>query len=187
MSAFKDKPGPGDIIAGVTVALVLIPQSIAYASLAGLPPIFGIYASILPPIIAAFFVSSPYLQTGPVAMTCLLTFGALASFAAPMSAEYIALAALLALMVGVVRVLIGFSRSGYIAYLMSQPVIAGFTAAAAALIIATQIPTFLGVEPTVQQRPGQLETMGEFFARLQLSELKRCQAPTPVKTKARGG
>lgn len=150
MSAFKDKPGLGDIIAGVTVALVLIPQSIAYASLAGLPPIFGIYASILPPIVAAFFVSSPYLQTGPVAMTCLLTFGALASFSAPMSAEYIALAALLALMVGVVRVLIGCSRSGYIAYLLSQPVIAGFTAAAAVLIIATQIPTFLGVELTGQ-------------------------------------
>jgi SulP family sulfate permease len=145
MLAPEKKFGPGDIIAGISVALVLIPQSIAYASLAGLPPIFGIYASILPPIVAAFFVSSPYLQTGPVAMTCLLTFGALASFAEPMSAEYIGLAALLALFVGIVRVIIGFSRSGYIAYLMSQPVIAGFTAAAAVLIISTQIPTFVGV------------------------------------------
>ncbi|NKB39373.1 MAG: STAS domain-containing protein [Gammaproteobacteria bacterium] len=146
MSAFKDKPAMGDVIAGISVALVLIPQSIAYASLAGLPPILGIYASILPPIIAAFFVSSPYLQTGPVAMTCLLTFGALASLATPMSMEYIGLAALLALLVGLIRVVIGFSRSGFIAYLMSQPVIAGFTAAAAVLIIATQIPTFVGVE-----------------------------------------
>jgi sulfate permease, SulP family len=150
MSAFKDKPRPGDIIAGISVALVLIPQSIAYASLAGLPPIFGIYASILPPIIAAFFVSSPYLQTGPVAMTCLLTFGALASFATPLSAEYVGLAALLALLVGVIRVLIGFSRSGYIAYLMSQPVMAGFTAAAAVIIIATQIPTLVGITASEQ-------------------------------------
>ena len=150
MIALKNTFGFGDVIAGVSVALVLIPQSIAYASLAGLPPIYGIYASILPPIIAALFVSSPYLQTGPVAMTCLLTFGALASFAAPLSAEYIGLAALLALLVGLVRVLIGFSRSGYIAYLMSQPVIAGFTAAAAVIIIATQIPTFFGIAPTEQ-------------------------------------
>ena len=150
MFAFKDKPGLGDIVAGVSVALVLIPQSIAYAALAGLPPIYGVYASILPPLIAAFFVSSPYLQTGPVAMTCLLSFGALSSFAAPMSAEYVSLAALLALLVGLVRLLIGFARSGYIAYLMSQPVIAGFTAAAALLIIATQVPTFLGVTATEQ-------------------------------------
>jgi sulfate permease, SulP family len=148
MSAFSDKPKLGDIVAGVSVALVLIPQSIAYATLAGLPPIYGIYASILPPIIAAFFVSSPYLQTGPVAMTCLLTFGALASLATPMSPEYIGLAALLALFVGLVRLFIGFSRNGYIAYLMSQPVIAGFTAAAAILIVSSQIPTFLGITAT---------------------------------------
>ena len=150
MSIFKDKPAPGDVIAGISVALVLIPQSIAYATLAGLPPIYGIYASILPSIVAAFFVSSRYLQTGPVAMTCLLTFGALASLATPMSADYIGLAAMLALLVGIIRVLIGFIRGGYIAYLMSQPVIAGFTAAAAVIIIATQIPTFVGVETTGQ-------------------------------------
>ncbi len=138
-------PGWGDVIAGISVAMVLIPQSIALASLAGLPPIYGIYASILPPIVAAFFVSSPYLQTGPVAMTCLLTFGALTSFATPLSAEYIGLATLLALLVGLVRLFIGFSRSGFIAYLMSQPVISGFTAAAAVLIIASQIPDFFGV------------------------------------------
>ncbi len=150
MVAVRNTIALGDVIAGVSVALVLIPQSIAYASLAGLPPILGIYASILPPIIAAFFVSSPYLQTGPGAMTCLLTFGALTSFAAPMSAEYIGLAALLALLVGFIRLLIGISRAGYIAYLMSQPVISGFTTAAAVLIITTQIPTFLGT-PTSGQ------------------------------------
>jgi sulfate permease, SulP family len=136
---------PGDIIAGVSVAALLIPQSIAYASLMGLPPIIGIYASILPPIIAAFFVSSPYLQTGPVAMTCLLSLGVLTSITSPVSVDYIGLAALLALLIGFVRVLIGLGRSGYIAYLMSPPLISGFTAGAAVLIISTQIPTFLGV------------------------------------------
>lgn len=148
MVASSNRIGLGDVIAGISVALVLIPQSIAYASLAGLPPIYGIYASILPPIIAALFVSSPYLQTGPGAITCLLTFGALTSFATPLSTEYIGLAALLALMVGFVRVLIGVGRGGFIAYLMSPPLITGFTAAAAVVIIATQIPTFLGVAPS---------------------------------------
>lgn len=135
----------GDIIAGISVALVLIPQSIAYASLAGLPPIYGIYASIFPPLIAAFFVSSPYLQTGPVAMTSVLTFGAMAGLALPQSSDYIALAALLAILVGIVRVLIGLTRTGFIAYIMSQPVMSGFTAAAAMLIIFSQLPMLLGV------------------------------------------
>ncbi len=134
------------MIAGVSVALVLIPQSLAYAELAGLPPYFGLYAAMLPPIAAAFFASSPYLQTGPVAMTSLLTFGALAVLAPPQSPEYIALAALLAIVVGVVRTFLGGIRVGWVAYMMSQPVLTGFTAAAAILIVASQLPTALGVE-----------------------------------------
>ena len=70
-----------DVVAGVSVALLLIPQAMAYAGIAGLPPVHGLYAAILPPIVAAFFVSSPYLQTGPVAMTAILTFGALSTVA----------------------------------------------------------------------------------------------------------
>lgn len=135
----------GDFVAGISVALVLIPQAIAYATLAGLPPIHGIYAAIFAPIIAAFFVSSPYLQTGPVAMTSLLALGVLSTLSVPMSPEYIGLAALLALLVGFMRILVGIFHSGYIAYLMSQPVLAGFTAAVALLIISTQISTLLGV------------------------------------------
>lgn len=134
----------GDIVAGLSVALVLVPQALAYAELAGLPPRHGLYAAALPPIAAAFFASSPYLQTGPVAMTSLLTFGAL-SFAAG-TAEYVGLAALLALVVGAARVLIGLARAGWIAYLMSRPVLTGFAAAAAILIVASQLPTALGVE-----------------------------------------
>lgn len=134
-----------DVIAGVSVALVLIPQSLAYAELAGLPAYYGLYAAALPPVAAAFFASSRYLQTGPVAMTALLTFGALSSFAEPFSAEWIELAALLALVVGVARIALGLVHGGVIAYFMSQPVLVGFTAAAAILIVGSQLPTAVGV------------------------------------------
>ena len=142
---FFPKPVPGDLIAGFSVALILIPQSLAYADLAGLPPVYGLFAAALPPIVAAILASSPYLQTGPVAMTALLTFGALSQIAEPRTMEYVKLAALLALIVGAVRVLVGLLRAGAVAYLMSQPVIQGFTAGAAILIVASQLPTALGV------------------------------------------
>ena len=134
----------GDIVAGLSVAAILIPQSVAYASLAGVPAQHGLYAAALPAIAAAFLASSRYLQTGPVAITSLLTLGALATVAPPFSPEYVALAALLALLVGIIRVALGFMRSGWIAYLMSQPVLTGFMTAAAILIIASQLPTALG-------------------------------------------
>jgi len=136
----------GDVIAGISVALVLIPQSLAYAELAGLPAYYGLYAAALPPLVAAFFASSRYLQTGPVAMTALLTFGALSAFAEPFSQEWIELAALLALVVGGARVALGLVRGGVIAYFMSQPVLVGFTTAAAILILSSQLPTALGIE-----------------------------------------
>ncbi len=135
------------MIAGLSVATVLIPQSLAFAGLAGLPAHYGLYAAMLPPIAAAFLASSPYLQTGPTAMTCLLTLGALTALAAPFSPRYVQLAALLAIVVGVVRVAFGLFRIGWVAYLMSQPVLRGFTSAAALLIIGSQLPTALGVEP----------------------------------------
>lgn len=137
---------PGDVLAGVTVALVVIPQSIAYADLAGMPPYTGLLAAALPAITASFFSSSPYLQTGPVALTSILSFGVLSQLAAPSSANYISLAASLALLVGVFRVLIGVFRFGQIAYLISRPVLLGFTTAAALLIILSQLPKSLGIE-----------------------------------------
>lgn len=135
------------MVAGVSVALVAIPQSLAYAELAGLPARHGLYASALPSLVAALFVSSKYLQTGPVAMTALLTFGALSPLAAAQSAEYVALAALLALMVGALRVLLGVVRLGRVAYLLTPPVLVGFTTAAAVLILSSQLPKALGVDP----------------------------------------
>ena len=138
-------PSTGDIVAGVSVALVALPQSLAYAELAGMPPQYGLFASALPSLLAALFVSSRYLQTGPVALTALLTFGALSGLQEPATADYIELAALLALLVGVVRVLLGFLRLGSVAYLLSEPVLAGFTTGAAILIVSSQIPRTLGV------------------------------------------
>ncbi|MGQ0623288.1 MAG: SulP family inorganic anion transporter [Sporichthyaceae bacterium] len=135
----------GDVIAGLSVAVVVIPQSLAYADLAGMPPIAGLYASALPPIAAALFASSPYLQTGPVAITALLTFGALNTLATPGSPEYVTLGFALALVVGLVRIALGLLRAGWVSYLMSQPMLLGFTPAAAILIAASQLPQGLGV------------------------------------------
>ena len=109
-----------------------------------MPPVRGLYAAALPPLLAAFFASSPYLQTGPVAMTALLSFGVLASVSTPGSDEYIALGLLLAMVVGAIRVGLGLVRAGPIAYLMSQPMLLGFIPAATILIVATQLPSALG-------------------------------------------
>lgn len=138
------RPTTRDLVAGISVALILIPQSLAYAEIAGVPSYVGLYAAALPPIAAAVIASSPYLQTGPVAMTALLTFGTLSTIATPGTAEYVSLAALLALIVGVVRIGLGVLRTGVVAYFMSQPVLLGFTSGAAILITASQLPNALG-------------------------------------------
>jgi SulP family sulfate permease len=161
------RPSIRDVVAGVSVALILIPQSLAYAEIAGVPSYVGLYAAALPPLAAAVIASSPYLQTGPVAMTALLTFGALSPIADVGTSEYVALAALLALIVGAVRIVLGLLRTGVVAYFMSQPVLLGFTSGAAILITASQVPTALGSSPPeggllyraawVVTRPGEWE------------------------------
>lgn len=133
-------------MAGLSVALLLIPQAVGLAALAGLRPEQGMYAAALAPVATALISSSPYLQAGPTAMTSLLTLGALTAMATPFTDGYVALAALLALVVGVARIIIGLLRAGVVAYLMSQPVVAGFTAAAGLLIVLSQVPAVLGLE-----------------------------------------
>ncbi|PXY22180.1 SulP family inorganic anion transporter [Prauserella muralis] len=134
-----------DAVAGISVAMVGIPQSLAYAELAGMPPVAGLYAGAVPPLLAAVFASSPYLQTGPVAITALLTFGTLSTMAEPGSPEYVGLGLALAFVVGAVRVALGLVRAGWLAYLMSQPMLLGFVPAAAVLIACSQLPKALGV------------------------------------------
>lgn len=124
--------------------MLIVPQAIGLAALAGLPAEQGIYAAALAPLITAFTSSSPALQSGPTALTSLLTLGALTGLAVPFAPGYVALAALLALEVGIIRVALGALRVGRVAYLMSQPVVAGFTAAAGVIIVLSQLPATLG-------------------------------------------
>ena len=135
---------PRDLLAGVSVAVVLVPQSLAYAQLAGMPAYRGLFAASIPPLVAAPFASSPYLQPGPTAVSALLTYGALTPLAPLGSARYIELGLLLALLVGAIRVLVGLLHAGVIAYLMSQSLLTGFIPAAAILIVASQLPVALG-------------------------------------------
>ncbi len=134
-----------DLLAGLTVALVLIPQSMAYAQLAGMPAYYGLYASFLPVIVAALWGSSRQLSTGPVAIVALLTASALAPMAASGSESFIALAILLAFLVGIIQLALGLLRMGAIVNLLSHPVIIGFTNAAAIIIALSQLNKMLGV------------------------------------------
>ncbi|MCX7898361.1 MAG: SulP family inorganic anion transporter [Rhodocyclaceae bacterium] len=133
-----------DLIAGVTVALVLVPQSMAYAQLAGLPAYYGLYAAFLPVIVGALWGSSRQLATGPVAVVALLTASALAPLATSQE-HYLALAVQLALLVGVVQLCLGIFRLGAVVNLLSHPVIIGFTNAAAIIIGLSQLNKLLGV------------------------------------------
>lgn len=134
-----------DGIAGLTVALVLIPQSMAYAQLAGLPPYYGLYAAFLPPMIAALFGSSRQLATGPVAVVSLMTFASLAPLATTGSERFIGYAIVLALMVGVVQLGLGLLRLGLVVNFLSHPVVNGFTNAAAIIIATSQLSKMFGV------------------------------------------
>jgi len=134
-----------DLVAGITVALVLIPQSMAYAQLAGLPAYYGLYAAFLPGIIAALWGSSAQLATGPVAVVSLLTASALAPLAASGSSQFIALAILLALVVGIIQLTLGAFKLGVVVNFLSHPVIVGFTNAAAIIIGLSQLNKLFGV------------------------------------------
>lgn len=138
------RPGRGDVLAGLSVALVLLPQAVAYAVLAGLPPRSGLVVAGISTIIAAPFVSAPLLQTGPTAITSLLTLGSLASVVSTTGADVVPMAALLALMVGLVRVAIAWRGAGEVAYLVSEPVLLAFTSAAGVVIVLSQLPDLLG-------------------------------------------
>jgi SulP family sulfate permease len=134
-----------DFVAGLTVALVLVPQSMAYAQLAGLPAYYGLYAAFLPVAVAALWGSSNQLGTGPVAVVSLLTASSLAPFAAVGSEHFIALAVMLALMVGLIQLSLGLFKLGVVVNFLSHPVIVGFTNAAAIIIGLSQLNKLIGV------------------------------------------
>lgn len=137
----------GDLSAGVVVAVMLVPQSLAYAMLAGLPPQVGLLASLLPLLAYALFGSSGALSVGPAAITSLMVAQVLAPLAAPGSAGYVAMACCLALGSGVVMLLMGWMRLGFLSQLLSRPVVQGFTVASAILILLGQMAPLLGWAP----------------------------------------
>lgn len=156
----------GDVIAGSSVAFILVPQALAYAEIAGMPPVTGLWAAGIPAVVAAFFASSRYLQTGPTAMTALLSFGAISAIATPGTTDFIGLSILLALLVGLIRITLGLFRLGGLTDYMSTPVILGFTSGAAILIIASQLPAVAGLtSPPVSliaRIPDTFTRMGEW-------------------------
>lgn len=134
-----------DVWAGITVGLVLVPQAIAYATLAGMPPQTGLYAALLPAVIGILWGSSALLAVGPVALSSLLVFGSLSPLAAPGSGEWVALAIWLSLYSGIIQFFLGAFRLGQIANLVSQPVVTGFINAAAIIILISQLPDLFGL------------------------------------------
>jgi len=136
----------GDISAGLTVGVMLIPQGMAYAYIAGLPPVYGLYAAIVPLIVYAIFGTSRQLAVGPVAMVSLLTATAIGSFEGLSTSEYISYAILLAFIVGIIQFLIGLFRLGFVVNFLSHPVISGFTSAVALIIGIGQLKNLLDID-----------------------------------------
>lgn len=133
-----------DLLAGLTGALIVLPQGIAYAAIAGLPPEFGLYCAIGPTIVAALFGSSWHMVSGPTAAISIVVYSALAPLAAPGSPAYITLALTLGFLTGAIQLAVGLARLGRLAHYISHSVIIGFTTGAAFLISASQIKHFLG-------------------------------------------
>lgn len=135
----------GDLTAGITVAIMLIPQGMAYAVLAGVPPVYGLYASLVPIVLYALLGSSRQLAVGPVAMVSLLVLTGVSALAEPGTDRYIQLAILTAFGVGVVQLLMGVFRMGFIVNFLSHPVLSGFISAAALIIASSQVSALLGL------------------------------------------
>lgn len=135
-----------DLVAGLTVAVMLVPQSMAYALLADLPPVVGLYAALIPPAVYAFFGTSRQLAVGPVAMDSLLVAMAVGSLVKAGTPEYLAAAIMLAAMVGAIQLALGLMRAGFLVNFLSKPVVSGFTSAAALIIGFSQLKHLLGFD-----------------------------------------
>ncbi|HYQ98655.1 MAG TPA: SulP family inorganic anion transporter [Casimicrobiaceae bacterium] len=147
----------GDLIAGVTVSLVAIPQSLAYAQLAGVPPQYGLYAAFIPAIVGALFGSSLILSTGPVALTSLLTAASVGVLVPPGTEQFYAYVTMLALVSGLIQLGFGLARAGVLLSLVSHPVLMGFINAAALIIALSQLPALMGI-PVRQSKHLLLDT-----------------------------
>ncbi len=135
-----------DLLAALTGAIVVLPQGVAFATIAGMPPEYGLYAGMVPAIIAAWFGSSRHLVSGPTTAASVVLFSALSLMAIPGTPDYVALALTLTFMVGVMELALGFARLGALVNFISHSVVVGFTAGAAVLIAAKQLKHFFGIE-----------------------------------------
>jgi len=135
-----------DMVAGITGAFVVLPQGVAFATIAGMPPEYGLYAGMIPAIIAALFGSSKHLVSGPTTAASIVLFSALSVYATPGSADYVTLALTLTFMVGIFEIALGLARMGALVNFISHSVIVGFTAGAALLIGAKQLKNFFGID-----------------------------------------
>lgn len=150
-----------DLVAAAIVTIMLIPQSLAYAMLAGLPPEIGLYASILPIIAYALFGTSRALAVGPVAVISLMTLTAASAIAAPGSAEFIAATLVLALLSGLILIVMGVLRLGFLANLLSHPVVSGFITASGIIIATSQLKSLLGIKASGEALPELVTTLIE--------------------------
>lgn len=135
-----------DLLAGLTVAVMLVPQGMAYALLAGLPPVFGLYAALVPLLVYPFFGSSPYLSVGPVALVSIIVLSGLSTMATPMSPEFIELALITSMVAGAIQLILALFKMGFMVNFLSHPVISGFTSAAAFIIALSQLKYLLGID-----------------------------------------
>ncbi len=146
----------GDIVAGITVSIILIPQGIAYAMIAGLPPIYGLYCALVPQLIYAVFGTSRQVAIGPIAMDSLIVATGVSALALRGSEGYVAIAILLGFMVGVIQFLMGVFKLGFVVNFLSKPVLSGFSSAVALLIGLNQFKNLLGID---FQQSGQIDKL----------------------------
>ena len=167
-----DRPAlTSDLLAAVIVTIMLIPQSLAYAMLAGLPPVVGLYASILPLFAYAVFGTSRTLAVGPVAVVSLMTASAVGAVAVPGTAAYWEAAVTLAALSGVMLVVLGLLRLGFLANLLSHPVISGFISASGVLIATSQLKHILGVKAAGETWPEMLQGLAGAAGDINLATL----------------
>ncbi|QIN81438.1 sulfate permease [Rubrobacter tropicus] len=160
LGAYRRADLPRDLSAGLVVGVMLVPQAMAYALLAGLPPVYGLYASIVPTVAYALFGTSRHMPVGPPALMALLTFSGVSALAEPGSGEYVGLALLLALMAGVLQLGLGLLRLGFVSNFIPLPVLSGFVYASAVVISLSQAASLLGI-PAGSERstPGILSSL----------------------------
>ena len=153
-----------DLISGLTVAIVVVPQAVAFAAIAGMPPQYGLYAGMIPPIIAAFFGSSWHLMSGPTTAASIVLLSSLSVYAEPMTPEYVTLAITLTFMVGMIELGMGLARMGAVVNFISHSVVVGFTTGAAILIASKQLKNFFGVP--IPREGNLFDTLGHFVHQL---------------------